>query len=337
MASRKRLKPLAPSHPRDERITKIDEAYVVLTEDGEPYARGSFKRVTNCIDSLKTEKFSPSVAHGSCKKLKKLWWEWIEKVKEDRSIANDVKRSKHFEEKNLVHFDLRLVRRFEQWIHSEQAKLEDKTERSNAMYEFFGTELLKLIPWLPHVPYSRFDAKHVVAGWNKQRTAGTDLHAYCEAVLNGEDVECPDVPEYKLMEQFFDKNDHIQWYRSEWRVFCDKAMVAGALDACSEISPGVLHIWDFKRVHHFDEDPLKDRDLRYAKKLKPPFEHLRSSHRTMYSLQLSIYALIIENNYGMRVDRLSLIVVYPDMHEPLIIDLPYMKEEAHMILYNTKP
>lgn len=51
-----------------------------------------------------------------------------------------------------------------------------------------------------------------------------------------------------------------------------------------------------------------------------------------YSLQQSLYKYIIEKNYGLKVSKMYLIVLYPDYDRYHKVEVPYLKEKTEHIL-----
>lgn len=328
-------------HPRDLRIQKTGHTYVILDELGKVYPWQPI-RVTQLISTIKQEsdKFDANQAClGTYRKIMRLFAEWITYVQENSKNLHDpelaplhVRRAKHFEPKHLVMFDMPVLERFEQYVAAGMYLNPQVTHDQKV--EFFG-DLLDKVKLLPIPKGTAFTKQHVIEGWNKQAVLGSALHAYAEDYLNNKPTTLDDKPlEYQLMAKFLNDYKHLNWYRTEYMIFDEDYKTAGCIDAMTVRDGNIAHLFDFKRSYALKEDPLLDEDLKRSKKLKPPFDHLRSTKRTMFAIQLSVYAFILEHKYGFIVERLSLIVVYPYNDNYLIIDVPYYKDVAKFLLEN---
>ncbi len=72
---------------------------------------------------------------------------------------------------------------------------------------------------------------------------------------------------------------------------------------------------------------------KYNNRMKAPFDHLEDCNFVHYSLQLSIYAAMIEKQFNMKIGRLRLKYIPP--FNPIafkVVPIIYMKQEAHMML-----
>lgn len=106
---------------------------------------------------------------------------------------------------------------------------------------------------------------------------------------------------------------------------------AGTADKI-DIRPGtmnVVDITDYKTnishgITYFDK---------YKKYLKYPLDYLEDCSFNTYTLQLSIYMLMCEMDFGAKPGKMQLIYIPPD--NPLafkVIPIMYMRDAAHMIL-----
>lgn len=111
-------------------------------------------------------------------------------------------------------------------------------------------------------------------------------------------------------------------YRTEWEIF--NSFCAGSVDLVL-ILPETkeLIIADWKRsTRHEIWSP-------YNKKMTKPFDHLDDTSVAGFSLQLSMYKLILERDYGYSVRGLVLAGVEPD--HPFHTWVPYMQEETEYL------
>tara|TARA_R110002020_G_scaffold113252_7_gene260604 strand:+ start:1869 stop:2573 length:705 start_codon:yes stop_codon:yes gene_type:complete len=116
---------------------------------------------------------------------------------------------------------------------------------------------------------------------------------------------------------------------SEIKVHSDKYKVAGTIDRCCYRNKNVIDIRDFKTN---EKNGIVYED-KYKKYLKEPLSHLESSNYNTYSLQLSIYGLLIEEMLNYKIGNLALIYIPPlDPMNWSYIPVPYMKKEAEALL-----
>lgn len=201
--------------------------------------------------------------------------------------------------------------------------------------------------WMPRdpdhtgPPVLRDDAvDRIVAAWRSESAAaseaGTRMHAGCERYVEG--VPLDDVtlasPEHALFLRFYAKAIADGWrpYRTEWRVFDDDANVAGTMDLVMRHVDDVgvprrLWVVDYKRTK------LLEWRARYQpERARPPLQRYQACNGVAYSLQLHLYAAILERNYGVGVARTTIVVLHPSQAEPIVIDAADMRDAARTVL-----
>jgi ATP-dependent exoDNAse (exonuclease V) beta subunit len=92
----------------------------------------------------------------------------------------------------------------------------------------------------------------------------------------------------------------------EVRVFSKKWKIAGMIDSLF-IYRGKIYILDWKTNKNF----TTDESLKYKEKLLAPFSDFFKSHLSEYSIQLSLYSLILEE-YGFEIGGAYLVHIGPD-------------------------
>lgn len=149
----------------------------------------------------------------------------------------------------------------------------------------------------------------VVAEWEvtaeRGRILGTTVHTYIEKVLRGEQNG------QLTLDPFLSLNTKLPeiaafdafWYKLSPDMVCSPASVelvigdeelglAGTVDALLfSNDTGKSHIWDWKTGKFDLENQWEN--------LLPPFDYLSASKFNIYSLQVSLYRLIIERNTGL--------------------------------------
>ena len=131
---------------------------------------------------------------------------------------------------------------------------------------------------------------------------GTIVHNAAELILKGEAVDLDSLPvEVKAIHNFWKlltEKYQAKALKTEWIVGDQKAKIAGRVDAIIQfIRDGVptTSILDWKTGtikmnNHFG-------------KMKPPFADYDDCAFNHYSIQLSLYRLILEHNLGIKMDH----------------------------------
>lgn len=151
----------------------------------------------------------------------------------------------------------------------------------------------------------------VLAEWDRKRQSGlsrgTQVHQYIERVLHGEFSVRSDpvldlnetLPEIGAFDQFWRRLQGAiapQVEQIEWVVGDAALGVAGTLDALLlDTNQGTLHLFDWKTGSKFRTDnPWQT--------LLPPFDDLDDCELINYSLQVSLYRLMIERNTDLELE-----------------------------------
>ena len=140
--------------------------------------------------------------------------------------------------------------------------------------------------------------------WNDKRDAGLDkgtrVHNYVENVLEGNDITCMTNinPHIHEMKQFdiawarLKEKLNAKFIRKEWTIGDAELGVAGRIDALIS-----LYIKDKHRKCLFDWKTGKFMTRKYTREyMLPPFDDLPACEEIKYSLQLSLYRLILDRN-----------------------------------------
>lgn len=126
--------------------------------------------------------------------------------------------------------------------------------------------------------------------------------------------------------------------------------LAGQADRV-EYRNGLIHIKDYKTSKEIKTDPViyfsKEQKRKIRKRLLPPVSHLDDNNYTIYSLQLSGYAFILER-YGYKIGSLQLIHLklkgrekenfYKEaletgfeIEDEIVYEVPYRRKEIQMM------
>ncbi|MBA3533760.1 MAG: PD-(D/E)XK nuclease family protein [Ardenticatenales bacterium] len=146
--------------------------------------------------------------------------------------------------------------------------------------------------------------EEVLAMWETKRVAaqqrGERVHRYIERVLRGQqDAADSDtflalndkLPEEHAFDSFWEQTgSKLQVLKTEWIVGDAELGVAGRLDSLfSSPATNRDHVWDWKTGSRFNTSNR-------WQILLPPFDDLDDCEFNCYSLQLSLYRLIVERN-----------------------------------------
>lgn len=192
---------------------------------------------------------------------------------------------------------------------------------------------------------AEFYPENIRKNWELSAELGTNLHFYIECKLNEFPVAIPEIPvvgnrEYFMVDEFFKKH-HFEPWRTELCVYSHEYRTVGMVDFVyvearddqGEVSE--VSIIDWKRTHKIGR--TEKEDVEYSKKrYNPPLQHLKQTTRNDYTLQMSIYAFIIESELNIKVRKLQLGVAHAKNDEMFLTTVPYLKKEVIDMLETIK-
>ncbi len=153
---------------------------------------------------------------------------------------------------------------------------------------------------------------------------GTNVHKWIEDYYNGENPELPTVEnEYERVQMFLklyeDKLHKFKPLHQEFRVFSRKWGLAGTLDALFQLNDGI-YVGDWKTNKKFTTD-LQPEGRK--QKLLYPFNDMWDNSLNGYSIQLSMYRLMLQEESGYETNGGFLVWIgpngKPELHK--IVDL----------------
>ena len=174
--------------------------------------------------------------------------------------------------------------------------------------------------------------------------AGTFLHKQIEDYLNGKEipdllcdvcyqgnyVKCSqrlDISREWSYFKAFERNTPFVPFRTEWSIYDADARMAGTLDFVCACPDGTYEIYDWKRSNKID--PI-ERNPR-ANGLNG-LEHLTDTSYSHYCLQQNLYRYMLQKNYGLKVSRMNLVVLHPDLPTYRVVPIPPMDREVSIIV-----
>ncbi len=145
---------------------------------------------------------------------------------------------------------------------------------------------------------------------NAACSRGTHLHEYLECKIAGVDVALHDdaIDLYPVADRFIAETaGKIDFSMCEFRTYNEAWKICGTVD---------LLVWNkrYQQYEIWDYKTNKSIDMKsnYNKKLKAPFNQFDDCNFIMYSLQLSLYRLMIELNTDIKIGTCRLVHIAPD-------------------------
>ena len=178
--------------------------------------------------------------------------------------------------------------------------------------------------------------------------AGTFMHKQIEDYLNGKQVpdllcdvsfngnfirhnEVVDISREWSYFKAFERSVSFTPFRTEWRVYDADARIAGTLDFVCACEDGTYEIYDWKRSNKIDPTERN----RWASGLNG-LEHLTDTSYIHYCLQQNLYRYILQKNYGIKISRMNLVVLHPELPTFRVVPVPPMEREVAMIIQKIK-
>lgn len=152
----------------------------------------------------------------------------------------------------------------------------------------------------------------------------------CDVCYNGDYVKCSDTLDISREWSYFkafERNTPFVPFRTEWRVYDAEARMAGTLDFVCACPDGTYEIYDWKRSNKIDPTERNP----WADGING-LEHLTDTSYSHYCLQQNLYRYMLEKNYGLKVSRMNLVVLHPELPAYKVVPVPVMEREVGIIL-----
>lgn len=189
----------------------------------------------------------------------------------------------------------------------------------------------------------------ILLSWSKKAEAaqdhGTALHKVKENLHNGKPIDELDQKYHNILIKINRYLNYNKVYKSfsEFVVHSKRYRVAGTMDELHirvKSSKSPIDIFDYKsNLKGFRLDSAKRDDetqqliKHYNRYFLYPFEWIEASDYTKACFQLSGYALMLQEMFpSVRIGRLTIINVLPDLSDFNIYPIPYMKDYAEKLL-----
>lgn len=183
----------------------------------------------------------------------------------------------------------------------------------------------------PSYKYYGMNRSEIIALWDANgkdaSEKGTAMHENIEKFYNNIAVEDHSI-EFGFFGQFI-LDFKLKPYRTEWTVFYTKYKLCGSIDMIFENPDGTLQIYDWKRVKSIEYESFGNKTS-----IIPCIKHMPDTNFWHYSLQLNLYKMILEEQYGKVVTDLYLVCMHPDNPSSTYdrIQVPILKDEVSQIL-----
>lgn len=158
------------------------------------------------------------------------------------------------------------------------------------------------------------------------RNKGTHTHLQAELLFNGLAFRHFE-PEMQFLLKFIQDEivrHDLKAFATEKEIVLPSADLAGSIDLLMSGTDGVVHIVDFKR-----SDKLANQ-LRGFKKMKAPFTHLDDCNGAKYALQLSLYQIVLERQYGLIIGDRVLLALHDE--KSFATSVPMLRDEAEFLI-----
>ena len=180
----------------------------------------------------------------------------------------------------------------------------------------------------PDYKYYRMEAPDILAYWknlgDQACSLGSFFHIsaeyHCNDIFPGDSS-----PEFQQYLAFRADHPHLIPFRTEMLIFDETYRIVGSVDAIFlNLHTNKYLIIDWKRSKKVTG---KGGDKGFW-----PLEHLRSNNLTKYSIQLTLYTYILEQNYNMDMEESALVVCHPIQDTYNVIRTRYMKDDVELML-----
>lgn len=120
---------------------------------------------------------------------------------------------------------------------------------------------------------------------------------------------------------------------SEVIIFSDKLKIAGTADIVDIYDNNKASLWDMKSNKELKKKSFWSKEQRGYQMMMYPVEHLMDCNYIHYSLQLSIYSIILEE-HGLWMEDANLIYTNPKTNLIEIHPIKYLRNDALNIIKN---
>ena len=165
------------------------------------------------------------------------------------------------------------------------------TTRLKSFFPFDAEKVAMKVADFKGIPY-----KMVLEDWKRIKENGTHTHSLAEKLCNGNKLCAEELSKVKHVVQFLEDHPHFEILGCEVIIFSKKYKVAGTVDIMlSNKEDNNLYILDWKTS---SKEIEKDQYWEMAKGVLSDIPHNKFHN---YSMQISIYMMILKEEYGIEV------------------------------------
>ncbi len=182
--------------------------------------------------------------------------------------------------------------------------------------------------------YFGYSKEDILQEWDDIRDEasqkGTLLHnSIDEYSISKQLPSLNSIPEFKYYLEFESDYDEFECVSSEWAIFDEELDIAGTIDRISKCSEGKYHLFDWKRSKEIKENSQDEAHF--------PINYIPNANYWKYALQLNMYSYILEKNYDIVIDSMSLVLLHPKYDSYKVFSVKPMKKEIEeMIIHWNK-
>jgi len=220
------------------------------------------------------------------------------------------------ERDNLIHFDEPTH------VYTVKGSSKGICSITKFLHEFFPhfdadaviKNMMKSKKW-PSSPWFGMSPAAIKEAWNangrEASEAGTAMHLGIEMVMNGAEAVVTDTIKESIEWKYFWnywRDDCKVWepWRTEWEVWDEELKLAGSIDMIyKHRTNGTYAIYDWKRSKKITMENTFQSGL-------GPVTHLPDTNYWHYTLQLNLYRWLLENNYGIVISEMALVIMHPN-------------------------
>lgn len=130
----------------------------------------------------------------------------------------------------------------------------------------------------------------------------------------------------------FQRNHKFKPFRTEWTIYDTELRIAGTIDMIHR-QGDVFEIYDWKRSHRIVDYWGKAITINgYGERALGELNQIWDTPYWHYCLQQNMYRYILEKNYGIKIDKMFLVIFCNELNEYSKLEVPYMDEAIASIV-----